>query len=33
MSRERFMHFLYLLLIASGTALIVRALILRTVAV
>jgi uncharacterized membrane protein YfcA len=29
MSRERFMHFLYLLLIASGTALIVRAVILR----
>jgi uncharacterized membrane protein YfcA len=29
MSRERFMHFLYLLLIASGTALIIRSLILR----
>lgn len=31
MSRERFMHFLYLLLIASGMALIIRALILRAV--
>lgn len=29
MSRERFMHFLYLLLIASGVALIVRAIVLH----
>jgi uncharacterized membrane protein YfcA len=29
MSRERFMHFLYLLLIASGTALIIRAVFFR----
>ncbi|HWK86702.1 MAG TPA: sulfite exporter TauE/SafE family protein [Xanthobacteraceae bacterium] len=29
MSRERFLHFLYLLLIASGIALIIRAFILR----